>query len=108
MARKSKNRAADAKPSRGEDHTVEERVQELTWALLDECATEEDMALLDNLLLSDASARQSYIECIQLHTDLMVHHAAPPSDDNKDTKSPVLGFLGQQAPAGFPAAEELK
>ena len=67
MADESKTSAID--PTR----SCNERVQELTWALLDEQISDDEMSLLDNLLLSDDAARRRYIDCVQLHTDLMQH-----------------------------------
>jgi len=87
-----------------------DRVQELSWALLDEHITDDEMALLDNLLLSDEKARGAYVECVQLHTDLAAHFAAPPTagDSPAPAKSPVLGFLNAGIPPiGVPAAEEI-
>jgi hypothetical protein len=77
---------------------VLERVQELTWALLDEDISDDEMSLLDTLLLTGESARNRYIECVQLHTDLMVHF----DDRNKNTSksgsnSPVLSFLNSDS-----------
>ena len=76
----------DFRPSKNADPTkhdrdpvVLERVQELTWALVDEQITDDEMRLLDNLLLSDDEARGTYIGCMQLHTDLMDHFAASAS-----------------------------
>jgi hypothetical protein len=96
-----------------DDATVLERVQELTWALVDEQITDDEMALLDNLLLSDDQARQRYIDCVQLHADLMWHYAkgAPAAASAGTAKSPVLGFLKGVAPSvsfDFPPAEEVK
>ena len=92
---------------------VLERVQELTWALLDEQITDDEMSLLDNLLLSDDGARKRYIECVQLHADLIMHYAAPAAEAKAKgaAKSPVLGFLNAGTPpVGFdlPPAEDLK
>lgn len=65
--------------------------------MLDDQITQDEIGLLDTLLLSDEAARGSYLECVQLHTDLLFHF----SDQNKvaagagATKSPVLGFLSE-------------
>jgi hypothetical protein len=72
-------------------------VEVLTWALLDDQITQDEIGLLDTLLLSDEAARGSYLECVQLHTDLLFHF----SDQQKvgsgaaATKSPILGFLNE-------------
>lgn len=77
--------------------TVQERVQELTWALVDEQINSDDIHLLEGLLLSDDQARGTYVNCIQLHTDLMAHFAKPAAA-GADGKPPVLGFLGGAVP----------
>ena len=91
---------------------VLERVQELTWALLDEQLNDDEMSLLDSLLLSDDAARRRYVECVQLHTDLISHYAKPVEKSGAlSTRSPVLGFLNAGTPpVGFdlPPAEDLK
>lgn len=70
---------------------VLDRVQELTWALLDEGITDDEFSLLDTLLLSDDKARERYVECVQLHTDLLTHFA--PNQKTADSKSTVLSLL---------------
>lgn len=79
------------------DATVQERVQELSWALFDEQINDDDLRLLENLLLSDDKARKTYVDCVQLHTDLAAHFAKPAAAD-QDAKTPVLGFLGSAFP----------
>ena len=79
------------------DPVVNERVQELTWALMDEQINDDEMRLLENLLLSDESARQTYIDCVQLHTDLARHFCQPAEPTAPRTgKSLVLGFLNDE------------
>ncbi len=97
MASKRNDSRPDANNSRRDDPalTVLERVQELTWALLDEGISDDEMSLLDTLLLSDDKARERYVECVQLHTDLMAHYAdsSKTAGATPGSKSPVLGFL---------------
>ena len=62
----------------GEEQLVRERVQELSWALVDEQLNADELPLLENLLLSDENARRTYLECVQMHSDLLAHFAAPP------------------------------
>src|SRR5665647_2669191 len=40
-------------------------VQKLTWALVDECATEKKVHRLERLLLDHEEARRTYVMCIQ-------------------------------------------
>jgi hypothetical protein len=90
---------SDQPQSSSTDRAVPERVQELTWALLDEQITDDEKSLLENALLSDVQAREAYIGCVQLHADLIAHfaeNATPPA--MASSKSPVLGFLN----AGLP------
>ncbi|NLF06728.1 MAG: hypothetical protein GX594_01950 [Pirellulaceae bacterium] len=51
-------------------HTVADEVQELTWAVVDDLATEEQMRRLEELLLDDTEARNIYVTCMQMHADL--------------------------------------
>ncbi len=98
--------------SRGENsaespdsYVVSERVRELTWALLDEQINDDEFDLLENLLLSDANARDSYLRCIEMHSGLMTEFAAPSIETGG--KSPVLGFLNADLPLGYqPSAED--
>jgi hypothetical protein len=80
-----------------QDATIRERVQELTWALVDEQISTDEMQLLEGLLLSDDQARRTYLNCVQLHTDLWTHFAKS-EPVNPAGKSPVLGFLGGGVP----------
>jgi hypothetical protein len=99
----------DRDGSRGEpssnrdDCVISERVQELTWALLDEQITDDEFGLLDSLLLSDEKARQSYVGCVQLHADLVAHFADPaPKKTASGTQ--VLGFLAGDPLLSLPSA----
>jgi anti-sigma factor RsiW len=72
-------------------------VQELTCALVDGQIDSGEFQLLESMLLSDDAARREYLECMQLHTDLLAHFAKP-AGVAADGKSPVLGFLGGGVP----------
>jgi hypothetical protein len=80
------------------DSTVCDRVQELTWALMDEHINDDEFRLLDTLLMSDDAARGTYIDCVQLHSDLMFHFADPSKNPPASGKTPVLSFLGDALP----------
>ena len=91
---------AETGPSDPADHLVE-RVQELSWALVDEQIATDEFRLLENLLLSSDKARGAYLDCVQLHADLMDHYRAKAPASvaaAAPAKSPVLGFLN----AGLP------
>src|SRR4051812_43759197 len=66
-------------------------VQELTWALLDDQIKDDEFRLLENLLLSDEDARKSYLNCVQLHADLMVRFAQPAA--RSEAKSSGSGVI---------------
>jgi len=92
------------------DAVVLERVQELSWALLDEQITDDELGLLDTLLLSDDNARRTYLECVQLHTGLLARFSAPGQSAAvaAPAKSPVLGFLNAGLPpVGLPLADDI-
>jgi hypothetical protein len=99
---------ADFTRSRADGDIVQERVQQLTWALLDEHISEDELSLLENLLLSDDQARATYIGCVQLHANLAGHFAARcPAADALPAKSPVLQFLNELiSPLGFQSHAE--
>jgi hypothetical protein len=93
-----------------DDHVISDRVQELTWALLDEQINDDEFILLDNLLLSDEKARGSYLGCVQLHADLMSHFAAMPAATGAKAGigSQVISFLNAEPSLGIqsPSGEE--
>lgn len=80
-----------------DDATIVDRVQELTWSLVDDQITDDEVQLLEGLLLADDKARDTYIHCIQLHADLIGQFAKPESP-LAPGKSPVLAFLGGSVP----------
>ncbi len=45
-------------------------VQELTWAMIDDQASETEVSRLEDLLLENDEARQTYVLCMQMHADL--------------------------------------
>ncbi len=91
-----------------DDHIVSERVRELTWALLDEQINDDEFDLLENLLLSDAKARDSYLGCVQLHAGLGAYFAESPTGvATKTAANPqVLGFLSAESALGFQSSSE--
>jgi hypothetical protein len=105
----------DNDESRGEfsarnadDRVLSDRVQELSWAVIDEQINDDEFHLLDNLLLSDEKARSTYLGCAQLHADLMSYFAVPSAEAAKNlaSNSQVLGFLNAGSPIGFEAPSE--
>jgi hypothetical protein len=102
-----------ARNSDEHDQLIKDRVEELTWALVDEQIREDELPLLESLLLSDELARHAYIECMQMHSDLISHFAR--SSANATAKSgtgtQVLGNLNfstsfdLQSPAGDEARQ---
>ena len=110
MTDKQEDGRGDESAKNADDCVISDRVQELTWALLDEQINDDEFHLLDSLLLSDEKARGSYIGCVQLHADLISHFAAMPSKTGSKlgSESQIFGFLNSDAPLGFqsPSAEE--
>ena len=60
-----------------------QRVQELTWALVDEQITDDQMDELEALLLGDSKARDAYVRCMQLHADLTTEFKKPAASGDK-------------------------
>jgi hypothetical protein len=54
------------------DEGVEQidEVSLLTWALLDQTASPENLRRLSSLLLQDKQARAIYVQCVDLHAEL--------------------------------------
>ena len=97
---RGENSAANA-----DDRFIAGRVQELSWALLDEQINDDEFRLLENLLLSDDKCRDSYIGCVQLHADLLAHFAGSPTNAGAKVKSgsQILGFINAESPLSFPS-----
>jgi hypothetical protein len=93
-----------------DDSVISDRVQELTWALLDEQINDDEFMLLDNLLLADDKARDTYLGCTRLHADLMAHFAVPAgaAGGKAGGGSQILGFLNSNVGLGLqsPSTEE--
>jgi ribosomal protein L1 len=73
-------------------------VQELVWAMLDEQISEDDFRRLDELLRHDEEARRLYLQCVQMHVDLMNYYAA------KDTTT-VSGSVGLPLSIALPSID---
>lgn len=66
---------------------------------MDEQISTDELQLLESLLLSDDAARQTYLNCVQLHADLFQHFRQPAEGKPTRTgKSLVLGFLNEDVP----------
>lgn len=77
------------------DSSVVDVVQQLTWAVLDDQITDDEIDLLDSLLLSDDEARQNYVGCVQLHVGLLEHFATDSAEGDRSGASSVLSFLNE-------------
>ncbi|HEY4232098.1 MAG TPA: hypothetical protein VGM76_01610 [Lacipirellulaceae bacterium] len=88
----------------------EDTVSALSWSALDEQVTEDEIRLLDTLLLSDEAARETYLDCVRLHTDLLFHFREQEQPASAAAKSHVLGFLNESVPplGAQPNANELR
>jgi hypothetical protein len=110
MTEKQDGSRGDFSADGADDRVISDRVQELTWALLDEHINDDEFMLLENLLLSDEKARKSYVGCTQLHADLMAYFAVSAADSGSKvgSASQVLGFLNADIPLGLqsPSTEE--
>jgi hypothetical protein len=86
---------AERAQSRGST-TELDRVQELTWALIDERISDGEKAWLDEALCCSEEARRTYLRCIQLHTELATHFAAPAprTGTMPIATTPLLGLPG--------------
>ena len=110
MTDKHDGSRGDFSAAGADDRVISDRIQELTWALLDEQINDDEFILLDNLLLSDEKARGTYLGCTQLHADLMAHFAVPAgaTGSKAESGSQILGFLNADGALGIqsPSAEK--
>ncbi len=71
-----------------------DEVEQLTWSLLDENINEDEFARLEQVLVDENAARQTYLDCVQLHVDLQQYFAEEPAAATSGaSRSPLLGFL---------------
>ena len=85
----------------GDVEPLLDEVQQLTWALLDEGISDDEFSRLEQVLLDECAARQTYLGCVQLHVDLQQYFAEEPVGTAIDSdRSPLLGFLDGM-PSGF-------
>lgn len=79
----------------------------LIWTLLDDHLEEPDATRLCKLIEEDAAVRARYVECVQLHVDLVEHYAsnAAESAGGKVASGQVLPTLW---PGGMPGAESFQ
>ncbi len=97
----SPNRPTNSESNRPADSMASlDLVQELTWALLDEDLSDEQLSRLGSQHGSSDAVRENYLHCVQLHTDLLDHfgNLPKPVQAAAPTKSPVLGFLNSGLP----------
>lgn len=74
-----------------------EKAEILIWAMLDDQLEPAEVQELTQLLEQDASVRELYIQCTQLHYDLKGHFMGE-TKPMELPKSPVLGSLGDLRP----------
>lgn len=77
---------ADQAEGQNVDATLSEKVQTLTWALIDEHINENEQGELEQLLKTDAEARATYVECVQMHVELQSYFSESSKSD--PTKQP--------------------
>ncbi len=49
---------------------LEAEVEDITWALIDDQATQDELRRLEELLLHSREACQAYVRCLQIEADL--------------------------------------
>ena len=87
----------------GDIEPLLDEVQELTWALLDEHIGDDEFSRLEQVLIDETAARQTYLDCVQLHVDLHQYFAEQQETATVGSnRSPLLGFLD-----GVPTPVEL-
>ena len=76
-----------------------DKAERLIWQLLDDNLPEEDADELQTMIKENDFVRKLYLECVQIHTELLGHFAKKPKIDIPElSKPPVLGSLGDSLP----------
>ena len=97
-----------------EDPRVTE-VRSLVWSMLDETISADEIKYLEELIVEDEVARQTYIQCVRLHSDLQYYYAQRRAEESGEKKRPFAdlpielpttdGTYGSTArPSGSPPA----
>ena len=88
-----------------DQETRRNRVQDLTWGLIDERASEADCRELAKLLEEHLDVREVYVQCMQLHTDLVMFFNGDrfaPTSQPLAKAPPVLPAVGPPWTAAQP------
>ena len=97
-----------SKHEQGQTGPTEElmgRAEQLIWSLLDENISQDDKSELETMLQDHEAVKELYLNCVQLHTELLEHYGSLPKAklDNLPN-SPVLGSLGDAMPGVDPGS----
>ncbi len=79
------------------DTAIPEDLEGLVWAMLDGQISEDELGRLDALLRDDEEVRRLYLQCVQLHVDLVDFYAAT---HNTAVQSPIGIPLSVSLPPG--------
>ena len=60
------------------------------WAVVDEYATDQQRQRLESMITEHDAARQTFVQCMQLHVDLIYYFHGKRSRDQKDESPPTL------------------
>ncbi|QDS97289.1 hypothetical protein [Adhaeretor mobilis] len=74
----------------------------LIWALLDDEIADQDAQKLEKLLTENDQVRQRYIECTQMHVDLM-DHFAPQKETAGEADGDGSGIISKLIAEHLPA-----
>ena len=65
-------------------------VEDLTWRLLDEQLEKPQFDTLERELVNNENSRKTYIDCVQLHVDLMYYFNDKHNAEHPDQAKPLL------------------
>jgi hypothetical protein len=87
---------------------LEVEVQDLTWAMIDEQATDSQLRRLGDLLQASGEARRVYVTCMQMHADLCFllggKKTRLPAAIQKRNRQKKTASAASLQPAGLPTA----
>lgn len=71
---------------------LDDEVHDLLWALMDEQIDGDHLARLGDLILNDAHARATFIQCVRVHADLQRYFARPQAAPNVGSPPPNIAL----------------
>ncbi|WP_372718319.1 hypothetical protein [Novipirellula sp.] len=81
-----------------------DKIEELSWKMLDNNISDADLQRLEHLLQNDADCRQRYLDCVKLHGELNAFFNSAPQAPEASRRGPALGMRSHGSSASNPTS----